>query len=76
MKLSAWALSYGLPRRFMDPIERGPLPLHQPTGHGLVGEEHELLDELVGLVVVEDVDASDAAALIESDLRLREVELE
>ena len=60
----------------MHPVQGGPLQLHQSAGHGLVGEEHELLDQVVGLVALDQVDAGDPAAFIESDLRLREVELQ
>lgn len=61
---------------FVDAVDGWEVQLHETAGDGFVGEEHALFDELVGDVVFVAVDAEDAAAVIEADFVLGEVEVE
>ena len=44
-----------------------------PLGHGHVGQQHELLDQLVGLVVLDDLGTVGPAVLVAVDLDLLHV---
>ena len=57
-------------RFLMHAMQRHPVHLAQTDGHGLVGQEHELLDQLVGLVIEVLLEAQHVAARIQPDLDL------
>jgi hypothetical protein len=57
-------------------VERGQVVAAGEAGDGLVGEEHEFLDELVALVVVDELDAVSVAGGVDEDFGLRHVEIE
>ncbi len=63
-------------RRLVDAVDGGAVRLQQPARHGLVGQEHELLDELVGGVVFHALDAQHAALPVEADFVFGEVEVQ
>ena len=54
----------------MDPPQKSGARRSQHSGHGLVGGEHELLDDLVALRVFHHMRAAHAAVAIEIDLHL------
>ncbi len=54
----------------MDAAEEADVPLAEVLGDGLVGREHELLDDLVALVVGCQVGADDLALVPQIDLDL------
>jgi len=54
--------------RFVDTVEGGSSQRHETRGHSLIGQQHELLDQLVGEVVFEPLQAQDASLLIQPDL--------
>jgi len=60
----------------VDSVDRRLLLLDQSRGHSFVREQHELLDELVGLVVFRFLNAIYCAFFGEVDFRLRKIELE
>ena len=60
----------------VNTIDRGFPHLHEPSCDRLIGEKHEFFDELMRFVVVDLFDAGDASFVIESDLGLREIEIE
>ena len=63
-------------RFLMDAMQREPVHLPQPHGDGFVGQEHELLDQLVGLVVQVLLQAEHVPPRIEPDLDLARPKLE
>ena len=70
-----------LVRRRVDAVDGRDVALLAPAGDDLVGQEHQLLDELVGLLdarvagAAHDVDRL-ARRLVEDDLRLGQLEVE
>ena len=48
----------------------------QIAGHGLVGGQHELLDDAMGDVAFRAGDAAHQAVLVELDHRLRQIEID
>ncbi len=57
-------------------VERGEFFAFGEAGEGLVGGEHELLDELVALVVLDALEAVGVALGVHEDLGLGHVEVE
>ena len=55
----------------MDPVDAGFAQLEEPGGDGFVSEEHELLDELMGLVVLDLLNINDPAPPIETKAGFR-----
>ena len=55
----------------MDPMDAGFAQLEEPGGDGFVSEEHELLDELVRLVVLDLLNINDPAPSIETEAGFR-----
>ena len=58
-------------RMLMDPVDAGFAQLKESGGNGFVSEEHELLDELVRLVVLDLLNINDPAPLIETKAGFR-----
>ncbi len=63
-------------RRLVDAVERRAVHGHQARRHGFVGQQHELLDELVRNVVLDLLHAQHPPALVEADLGLGEIEVQ
>ena len=63
-------------RLLVDAVDGGLLPRHEAGGDSFIGEEHEFLDELMGNVVLDLLDAKDAALFIEADFAFGEIEFE
>ena len=63
-------------RGFVDPVDCRLLHLHEASRHGLVGQQHVLLDELMRDVVLDSLDPGDATGFVETDLHFRKVEFE
>ena len=60
----------------MDAIDRGLLREQQPLRDGLVGGQHELLDQAVGDVARLRDDADHESGVVENDVRVRQVEVD
>ena len=60
----------------VDAIERGRLSLLEQVGHLLVREDHQVLDQLVGLGLRDAVCADDRSVGVELELRLERLHLE
>ncbi len=58
----------------MDAVEARRAPLLQQPGHGLVGRDHEVLDQAMGLGLRAGTDLADVAAPIKGELGLLRVE--
>ena len=69
-------LQAGFVRHLVDPIKGGTMLAVEVAGDGLVGEEHELLNELVGFVRRLFLDPVRAAAFVEEDAELGKIEIE
>ena len=52
-------------RGFVSAVDGGAFQLHETSRDRFVGEEHELLDKLVGDVVVVDIDPFHFTARVE-----------
>ena len=63
-------------RVFVDAIDRGNPQPFDLLGHGFIGRQHAFLDELVGDVVLDLLQADRTALLIEPDFDLGEIEIE
>ena len=61
---------------FMDAIDGRPAQGHQPGRHGLVGQEHVFLNQLVGDIVLDCLDAQEAALLVEADFGVGKIQVE
>ena len=60
----------------MNPINAGNLQLADVLGDGLIRRQHELLDELVGDVVVNFLDMRRLAVLIEANFDLGKLQVQ
>ena len=60
----------------VNAVERGEFLKAREAGHGLVGGEHELFDELVTLVVLDFFEAIGVAVFVDEDFGLGHVEIE
>ena len=60
----------------VNAVERGEFLQARQAGHGLVGGEHELFDELVTFVVLDFFKAIGVAVLVHKDFGLGHVEIE
>ena len=60
----------------MHPVNAGSAQLKESGGDGFVGEEHELLDELVRLVVLDLLNINDTATSIETKAGFRRREFQ
>ena len=60
-------------RSLVDPVDRGTIQGHEAGRDGFVGQEHELLDQLMGDVVVMPFDAQHPALVIQPDFGFRKI---
>jgi hypothetical protein len=63
-------------RFFVDAVDGLLIFVHQPRGHGFVGEEHVFLDQLMRDVVLDLLDARDAALFVEADFGFGKIQRE
>jgi hypothetical protein len=56
-------------------VDPGAVQVDEPGRHGLVGQQHVFLDQLMRDIVLDALDAQHFAVLVEPDLVLREVEI-
>ena len=59
---------------FVNAMDGGASALDELDGHRFVGQQHVFLDELVGDIVLDLLDAGDPAGFVQPDLALREIE--
>ena len=60
----------------VNAIQPGAAALFEVVGHGLVGQQHELLDDPVRDVALGDDDVLDTAGLVHQHFGLRQVEVD
>ena len=63
-------------RRFVDAVQQRYFPVGQKTGHGLVGGQHEFLDDAVRQGPLGAQDLVRTALQIQHDFRFRQIEVE
>ena len=66
----------GFVRHFVDAIEGGPAFMVEVAGDRFVGEEHELLDQLVGFIGRLFFDSVGPALRVEEDAKLGKIQVE
>ncbi len=62
--------------RLVDAVNRRAIQAHQPRGDGFIGQQHAFLDELVGDVVLDFLDAQHPAGVIQANLGFRKVQVQ